>query len=212
MTARPFGGARVVAVVTIDDPDVAEPVGEALTSGGLWAAEVTFRSAAAEEALRRMSASSQLLVGAGTVVSARQVDLAVDAGAQFIVSPGLNNKVVERATERGVPVYPGVATATEVIAALDLGLNCLKLFPAEPLGGVAMVKALSAAFPAVSFVPTGGISAASLRNYLALPSVAAVGGSWMVSPNLLLNRRFQDVARLAAETVALSGDELWRSK
>lgn len=207
MTDPVFGGSRVVPVVVIDDVDTAEPIGEALASGGLRAAEITFRTAAAEEALRRMSAIPQLFVGAGTVVTARQVDLAVDAGARFIVSPGLSSAVVERANECGVPVYPGVATATEIIAALDLGLRCLKFFPAETLGGVAMVKALSAAFPGVTFVPTGGISAANLPSYLALPSVAAVGGSWMVAPHLLRERRFDEVKRLAAEAVALSGDQ-----
>lgn len=205
MTDLLFGGSRVVPVVVIDDADTAEPVGEALVTGGLRAAEITFRTAAAEEALRRMAKVPQLFVGAGTVVSPGQVDLAVDAGARFIVSPGLSSAVVERAKDRGVPVYPGVATATEIIAALDLGLRCLKFFPAEMLGGVAMVKALSAAFPGVKFVPTGGVSAASLASYLALNSVAAVGGSWMVAPNLLRERRFDEVARLAAEAVALSG-------
>lgn len=205
MTDLLFGGSRVVPVVVIDDADIAVPVGDALVSGGLRAAEITFRTAAAEEALRRMAAMPQLFVGAGTVVTAHQVDLAVDAGAQFIVSPGLSSAVVERAKDRGVPVYPGIATATEIIAALDLGLRCLKFFPAETLGGVAMVKALSAAFPGVKFVPTGGITAASLPSYLSLPSVAAVGGSWMVASNLLRERKFDEVARLAAEAVALSG-------
>lgn len=204
MTDLLFGGSRVVPVVVIDDADTAEPVGAALVAGGLRAAEVTFRTAAAEEALRRMAAVPQLFVGAGTVVTAQQVDLAVDAGAQFIVSPGLSSSVVERAKDRGVPVFPGVATATEIIAALDLGLRCLKFFPAEPLGGVAMLKALAAPFPGVKFVPTGGIIAASLSSYLALPSVAAVGGSWMVASNLLRERKFDEVARLAAEAVALS--------
>lgn len=204
MTELLFGGSRVVPVVVIDDPTTAEPIGEALVTGGLRAAEITFRTAAAEEALRRMAGLSQLFVGAGTVVTAHQVDVAVDAGARFIVSPGLSRAVVERANERGVPVYPGVATATEIIAALDLGLHCLKLFPAETLGGVAMVKALSAAFPAVQFVPTGGVTAASLPSYLALPSVVAVGGSWMVAPQLLRDHRFDEVAMLAAEAVALS--------
>ncbi len=204
MTELLFGGSRVVPVVVIDDPTTAEPIGEALVTGGLRAAEITFRTAAAEEALRRMAGLSQLFVGAGTVVTAHQVDVAVDAGARFIVSPGLSRAVVERANERGVPVYPGVATAAEIIAALDLGLHCLKLFPAETLGGVAMVKALSAAFPAVQFVPTGGVTAASLPSYLALPSVVAVGGSWMVAPQLLRDHRFDEVAMLAAEAVALS--------
>jgi 2-dehydro-3-deoxyphosphogluconate aldolase/(4S)-4-hydroxy-2-oxoglutarate aldolase len=205
MTEPILNGARIVPVVVLDDADAAHPLAEALLRGGLRAAEVTFRTPAAELALRRMAEVPGLLVGAGTVVNARQVDTAVEAGARFIVSPGLSRAVVERAQGHGVPVFPGVATATELMAALDLELRVVKFFPAETLGGVAALKAIAAPFPGVRFIPTGGITAATAANYLALPSVAAIGGSWMVAPALLANHDFDAVERLAAEAVTAAG-------
>ena len=160
------------------------PVAEALAAGGLPVAEVTFRTAVAGAAIGRIAAETDVLVGAGTVVRPEQVDEAVEAGARFIVTPGLSLRVIERCRELDVLVIPGVATATEVIAALDQGLDLLKLFPAEAAGGVALLRALRGPFPHARFVPTGGISAANAASYLALPSVAAVGGSWMVAPDL----------------------------
>ena len=133
------------------------------------------------------------------MITAAQVDRAVDAGAAFIVSPGLDEEVVARARTRGVPIIPGVATATEIQRALALGLSTVKLFPAGPLGGPAMLAALSAPFPGVRFVPTGGIGAAELADYLALPSVLAVGGSWLVAPALLREGRWDDITRLARQ-------------
>ena len=205
MTEPILEGTRILPVVVLDDADAAHPLAEALLRGGLRAAEVTFRTPAAELALRRMAEVPGLLVGAGTVVTAGQVDTAVDAGARFIVSPGLSRTVVERAQGHGVPVFPGVATATELMAALDLELRVVKFFPAETLGGVAALKAIAAPFPGVRFIPTGGITAATAANYLALPSVAAIGGSWMVAPALLASRQFDAVERLAAEAVAAAG-------
>lgn len=195
---------RLMPVVVIDDAGAAESLGAALKAGGLPLAEVTFRTDAAEEALRRLAADPELVVGAGTVLRAEQVDRAVEAGARFIVSPGLSRSVVERAQALGVPVFPGVATPTEITAALELGLSTLKLFPAENLGGVAMVKALSAPFTSLQFIPTGGIKSAQLVSYLECPSVVAVGGSWMVAPALIAAGNFAEITRLTLEAVAVA--------
>jgi 2-dehydro-3-deoxyphosphogluconate aldolase / (4S)-4-hydroxy-2-oxoglutarate aldolase len=193
---------RVLPVVVLDNAADAEPLAAALLAGGLHCAEVTFRTAAAADAIATMAKRTDMLVGAGTVLTAAQVDAAVDAGAQFVVSPGLGPSVVRRCAERGVPVFPGVATATEIQQALELGLDTLKFFPAGQLGGPAMLKALSAPFRSVRFVPTGGVSAANLAEYLALPSVLAVGGTWMVAPELVAAGNFDEVTRRTAEAVA----------
>jgi 2-dehydro-3-deoxyphosphogluconate aldolase/(4S)-4-hydroxy-2-oxoglutarate aldolase len=196
-----IGATRLVPVVVIDDAQVAGPLAEALIAGGLPAAEITFRTEAAPEALRAMAAHSEMLVGAGTVLTAEQVERAVDAGAQYIVTPGFDAAVVRKARDLGVPIFPGVATATEIQMALNEGLDVLKFFPAEPLGGVTMLSALAGPFPAVRFIPTGGVSAASLPDYLKHKAVLAVGGSWMVAGRLLADRDFASVSRLAAEAV-----------
>lgn len=195
---------RLVPVIVIEDPGAARPLGEALVAGGLRCAEVTFRTTAAEEALAAMAEDPRLLVGAGTVVRPDQVDRAVAAGARFIVSPGFSPAVVRHCVQVGVPVMPGVATATEIQAAREAGLDLLKFFPAEPLGGLAMLKALAAPFPGVRFVPTGGITAAQLGDYLAHPSVAAVGGSWMVAPKLIAAGAWDEITRLTADAVAIA--------
>lgn len=171
---------RIVPVVVISHADRAVALGEALVAGGIPIAEVTLRTDAAPEAIRRMSTNASLLVGAGTVLSTSQVDQAVDAGAQFIVSPGFSAAVVQRAQHHGLPVFPGAVTPSEIMAALDLGLTTLKFFPANIYGGPAALKALGAPFPHVRFIPTGGVSADNLAAYLGLSNVAAVGGSWMV--------------------------------
>ncbi len=194
---------RIVPVVVLDDLETAVPVASALAEGGLPVAEITFRTAVAAAAIRRIAGETDALVGAGTVVRPEQVDEAVDAGARFIVTPGLSLPVIERCRELDVLVIPGVATATEVIAALDQGLDLLKLFPAEAAGGIALLRALRGPFPDVRFVPTGGISAANAASYLALPSVAAVGGSWMVTPELIAARDFAGVTNLAREAASV---------
>jgi 2-dehydro-3-deoxyphosphogluconate aldolase / (4S)-4-hydroxy-2-oxoglutarate aldolase len=183
----------VLPVVVADDRDCAVSLGHALVTGGLPLAEVTFRTPAAPDVIRALAQRGDILVGAGTVLTPAQVDTAVDAGAVFIVSPGLSRAVVDRCLEHGVLPLPGVATATEVQAALEVGLDTVKFFPAESAGGVTAISALAAPFAGVSFVPTGGISAANLGGYLALPSVVAVGGSWMVPRDHL---RAHDVAGL----------------
>jgi 2-dehydro-3-deoxyphosphogluconate aldolase/(4S)-4-hydroxy-2-oxoglutarate aldolase len=194
---------RVVPVVVIDELDTALPLARALVEGGLPVAEVTFRTAVAAVAMRLIADETDLLVGAGTVVRPEQVDLAVDAGARFVVTPGFSPAVADRCAELGIPVVPGVATATEVIAALEHGLDLLKLFPAEASGGIPLLRALRGPFPDVRFVPTGGVSAANAADYLAVPSVAAVGGSWMVAPVLIRAGDFAAVTRLTAEAVAI---------
>jgi 2-dehydro-3-deoxyphosphogluconate aldolase/(4S)-4-hydroxy-2-oxoglutarate aldolase len=196
-----LGGHRIVPVVVLDDPAKAGALGAAMVEGGLPVAEATFRTPEAAAVLRRLAARDDLVVGAGTVLTDRQVDEAVEAGARFVVSPGLSAAVVRRCQEVGVPVIPGVATPSEVMRALDLGLDTVKFFPAEANGGLGTIKALSAAFPQVRFMPTGGITAESAPAYLAHPSVAAVGGSWMVAPDLLAAGRWDEVAaRCAAAT------------
>lgn len=195
---------RVVPVVVVQDPSEAKPLVEALTAGGLPLAEITFRTSAAARALAAMAEDPAMIVGAGTVLSADQVDTAVGAGARFVVSPGFSAAVVRRCHELRVPVVPGVATATDLMAALDAGLTTVKLFPAEPLGGITTLRSLAAVFPQVRFIPTGGISAANAPTYLAEPSVLAVGGSWMVAPSLLAQHSWDAVTRLVTEAVAVA--------
>lgn len=197
--------ARVVPVVVVDDAAQGVLVASALRDGGLPVAEVTFRTAGARAAIEAIAREvPDVLVGAGTVVTAAQVDEAVDAGARFLVSPGLSAAVVRRAQELGVPVVPGVATPSDVIAALDLGLDVVKLFPANVVGGPAAVKAFSAPFPGLRFVPTGGVSAANLLDYLALPAVLAGGGSWMVDAALVRAGDTAEITRRTREAVALA--------
>ncbi|WP_203567452.1 bifunctional 4-hydroxy-2-oxoglutarate aldolase/2-dehydro-3-deoxy-phosphogluconate aldolase [Aestuariimicrobium ganziense] len=175
---------RLIPVVVLDDAALARPLAEQLLADGIGVAEVTLRTPAALDSIRAMAEVDGLLVGAGTVLSADQVDQAVDAGAQFVVSPGLHRGVVERAAERGVVVVPGAVTPTEVMTALEWGITTLKFFPASTYGGPAALRALSAVFGTVRWVPTGGIGPHNVDEYLALPSVVAVGGSWMVTTAL----------------------------
>jgi 2-dehydro-3-deoxyphosphogluconate aldolase / (4S)-4-hydroxy-2-oxoglutarate aldolase len=192
---------RVIPVVPAMDAQRAQRLGAALKAAGLPVAEVTLRSASAGEMLRTLAADPDLLVGAGTVIRPEQVDLACDAGADFAVTPGFSTSVVRRCDELGLPVIPGVATAGEIIAALDHGCELLKFFPAEAAGGIAMISALAAPFPGVRFVPTGGIDAGNLVSYLRLKAVAAVGGSWMVAPAASGEGDFAEV-ELAREAAA----------
>jgi 2-dehydro-3-deoxyphosphogluconate aldolase/(4S)-4-hydroxy-2-oxoglutarate aldolase len=196
---------RVVPVIVLQDPTGAKPLAEALTAGGLPLAEVTFRTPAAAQTVAAMAENPAMVVGAGTIISADQVDTAVSAGARFVVTPGFSSAVVRRCDELTVPVVPGVATATELMAALDAGITTVKLFPAEPIGGINTLRSLAAVFPYVRFVPTGGISAVNAPTYLAEPSVLAVGGSWMVAPSRLAQQSWGAVTRLAAEAVAIAG-------
>ncbi|WJK40316.1 bifunctional 4-hydroxy-2-oxoglutarate aldolase/2-dehydro-3-deoxy-phosphogluconate aldolase [Solwaraspora sp. WMMA2056] len=197
-----IGAGRIVPVVVLADPTGAAPLAEALAAGGLRTAEVTFRTPAAADAIAAMATRTDLVVGAGTVLTAEQVDRAVDAGARFVVSPGFGPAVVRRCQQRGVPVFPGVASATEIQMALDAGLDTVKFFPAEQLGGIGMVAALAAPFRSVRFIPTGGVTTGNLAGYLAHPAVLAVGGTWMVAPRLLAAGDWAEVTRLTAAAVA----------
>jgi 2-dehydro-3-deoxyphosphogluconate aldolase / (4S)-4-hydroxy-2-oxoglutarate aldolase len=204
ITVSALGACRVVPVVVMDSLEAAWPLADALAAGGLGCVEVTLRTSVALDALRALSGRNDLLVGAGSVRSAQQAEEAVGAGARFIVSPGFSDAVVERCRELDVAVLPGVATPTEIMRALDAGLEVVKLFPAVLLGGAGGVRALAAPFPSVRFVPTGGVGRADLAEYLSLPAVLAVGGSWMVAPDLLRAGRFDEVRRLAREAVTLA--------
>jgi 2-dehydro-3-deoxyphosphogluconate aldolase/(4S)-4-hydroxy-2-oxoglutarate aldolase len=204
-TEQTIAKSRLLPVVVIDDAATAEPLAEALVRGGLPCAEITFRTAAAADSIKAMAARGDIAVGAGTVLTPEQVDRAVDAGATFVVSPGFGPAVVRRCQELKVPVYPGAATATEIQMALDAGLQTVKFFPAEQLGGAAMVKALAAPFRQVKFIPTGGVTTDNLDRYLALPSVLAVGGTWMVAPDLLKNRDWAEITRRTRAAVERAG-------
>jgi 2-dehydro-3-deoxyphosphogluconate aldolase/(4S)-4-hydroxy-2-oxoglutarate aldolase len=192
---------RIIPVVAIDNADDAPALAEALIAGGLPCAEITFRTTAAEAAIKAMALRGDMTVGAGTVLTVEQAQKAVDAGATFIVAPGLNPKVVRFCQEINVPVTPGVATPTDIETAMDLGLNVLKFFPAEAFGGLKTLKAISAPYQAVQFIPTGGLNAANVSDYLKHPKVAACGGSWMVKSSLIAGGDFEQITRLTHEAV-----------
>lgn len=203
-TVSVLSGTRILPVLTVPSEDSASQLAEALAAGGARCAEVTFRTPEAERVLKAMAAHGGLTVGAGTVLTAEQAERAVVAGARFVVSPGFDAAVIARCRELGVPVVPGVATATELMRALRAGLDTVKLFPAEPLGGVEMLRAPSAPFPQARFVPTGGIGPALLPDYLSHPAVLAVGGSWMATAGHLERGAYADIRRLTAEAVERS--------
>jgi 2-dehydro-3-deoxyphosphogluconate aldolase/(4S)-4-hydroxy-2-oxoglutarate aldolase len=195
---------RLICVAVVDQPDDAVSLAGALLAGGLNAIEITFRTAGAAESIARIRrAMPDAIVGAGTLLTPDQVKRAVDAGAQFGVSPGLSEAVSQAAQANRLPWFPGVITPTEVIRALDLGWRHLKFFPAETFGGVNALKALSGPFghTGVKFIPTGGITAATLANYLAVPQVAAVGGSWMAERKLVAEKSWDKITALTAEAM-----------
>jgi 2-dehydro-3-deoxyphosphogluconate aldolase / (4S)-4-hydroxy-2-oxoglutarate aldolase len=196
---------RVVPVATVSDVALAAPLAEALAAGGATAIEVTFRTEAAPHVIEAL-ADSGLVIAAGTIRTPAQVDEALSAGATVIVCPALDDAVVERCLAAGVPVLPGIATATELARALALGVGTVKLFPAEPLGGAALISALAAPFPEARFVPTGGLGANNAADYLRLPQVLAIGGSWMVASKLLAARDWNSVTRLTSEAIALGAE------
>ena len=192
---------RVVPVATVEDPGSAVAIGTALLAGGVGCIEITFRHPAAAEAIRKAREVEGLLVGAGTVLSAEQARAAADAGALFAVAPGTNEEVVRVCDELGLPFFPGVATASEIERARSLGRQVVKVFPVAQVGGPAFLRAVSATYPDVGFVPTGGVDAANMGEYLAVPSVVACGGSWLVRPELVREGRFDEIERLAREAV-----------
>lgn len=195
---------KIVPVVKLDRVEDAKALGEALCEGGLPVAEVTFRTDAAEESIRVMKkAFPEMLVGAGTVVNVEQAKRALDAGAAFIVSPGFSAKVAEFAIDNHIPVLPGTCTPSEVMAAMEYGLKVVKFFPAKQYGGLATIKALAAPFPSMKFMPTGGISAENIREFLAFDKIIACGGSWMVKDSFVKEGNFAEIVRLTKEAVEL---------
>ena len=193
---------RLVPVIVIDDHSGASSLAQALVDGGLPCAEVTFRTKGAREALERISAEfPQILAGAGTVLTPAQAKEARDAGARFVVAPGFSPAVVEYCIEHDIPVFPGIATPSEIEAALMRGLNVLKFFPAEPLGGLSYLKAISAPYGMVEFMPTGGISLQNVGSYLSFPRVVACGGSWIAPPDWIASGQFDRIAAAARSAV-----------
>ena len=206
MNTESFFKQRLICVAVIDKPDDAVPLAEALLAGGLNCIEVTFRTAGAADSIARIREKvPQIIIGAGTLLSSEQVKQAIGAGAQFGVSPGLSEKVSTTAQENKFPLFPGVITPTEVMHALALGWKNLKFFPAETFGGVNALKALSGPFghTGVKFIPTGGITAATLPNYLAIPQVAAIGGSWMAERKLVAEKSWDKITALTAAAMKI---------
>ena len=199
-----FEKLGIIPVVIINDVEKAVPLAESLIKGGLPCAEVTFRTGAAKEAIQRMKrAFPDMLVGAGTVLSTEQVDQAIEAGAEFIVTPGFNDEVVEYCIEKEIPITPGCMDTYAIEKALSLGLEVIKFFPAEAAGGVKMIRALSGPYQSLRFLPTGGISGSNAEEYLQMEQVAAVGGSWMVKSDLIDECRFEEITTSVKEVVSL---------
>ena len=194
----------IIPVVVLNDTKDAEPLGKALVEGGIPCAEVTFRTEAAEECIRIMAEKfPEMLVGAGTILTTEQVDRAVAAGAKFIVSPGLNPKVVQYCIDKNIPVTPDIITPGEMEQAIELGLEVVKFFPAESFGGLKTIKSMAAPYNKMKFMPTGGISPSNVREYLAFDKIIACGGSWMVAGNLVKEGKFDEITRLVAEAAEI---------
>jgi 2-dehydro-3-deoxyphosphogluconate aldolase/(4S)-4-hydroxy-2-oxoglutarate aldolase len=194
---------RIVPVVIIDDSANAGPLAASLLEGGLPCAEVTFRTMAAADTIRKLTRHKEILLGAGTVLTIDQVKAAVDSGALFIVSPGFNPKVVGYCVDQKIPVFPGICTPTEIEMGLEFGLDVFKFFPAESFGGLKTLKAVSAPYTKVKFIPTGGINERNVCDYLAFNKVLACGGSWMVPRELINEGRFREITQLVCQAVAM---------
>ena len=197
----------IVPVVVLDDAKDAEPLAKALCEGGLPCAEVTFRTEAAEESIRIISEKyPEMLVGAGTVLTTEQVDRAVAAGAKFIVSPGFNPKIVKYCIDRDIPVTPGTQTPSEMEQAIEMGLDVVKFFPAEPAGGLKMIKAVAAPYTMLQFMPTGGINLNNVEEYLEYDRILACGGSWMVKGDMIRNGEFDQIQVMVKEAKELADE------
>jgi 2-dehydro-3-deoxyphosphogluconate aldolase / (4S)-4-hydroxy-2-oxoglutarate aldolase len=197
-----IGKYRIVPVIVIDDAGNSIPLSQALIESGLPVAEVTFRTDAAKGSIEKIAKTfPEMYLGAGTVLTVEQVKSAVDVGAKFIVSPGFNTKVVEYCCANNIPITPGVATPTEIQMAMEFDLEVVKFFPAEPLGGVNYLKAISAPYNNLRFIPTGGIDEKNIITYLQFPKVLACGGSWMVKSDLIKNRKFNEIKDLTIEAL-----------
>ena len=199
-TLKKINEIGIVPVVVLNDAKDAAPLAKALCDGGLPCAEVSFRTDAAEESIRIMSEQfPEMLVGAGTVLTTDQVDRAVAAGAKFIVSPGLNPRIVKYCVEKGILITPGCTNPSDIEQAIENGLEVVKFFPAEPAGGLKMIKAMAAPYVGMKFMPTGGINPKNVRDYLAYDRIIACGGSWMVTADLVNNGEFDKITELAKE-------------
>lgn len=197
-----IGAYGIVPVVVVNKIEDARPLAKALCDGGLPVAEVTFRTACAKEAISIMAKEfPEMLVGAGTVLTTEQVDEAVEAGAKFIISPGLNPKVVKYCVDKGIPVTPGCANPSDIEQAIELGLNVVKIFPAEAVGGIKLIKAMAGPYTQMKFMPTGGINAKNLNDYLSFDRIIACGGSWMVDPQLVAAGEFDKITEMTKEAV-----------
>ena len=202
--AERFHEVGVVPVVVLEDVKDAVPLAQALVEGGLPCAEVTFRTAAAEESIRLMTEKfPEMLVGAGTVLTTEQVDAAVKAGAKFIVSPGFDPEIVDYCIEKKIPVLPGCITPSEAARAVRRGLSVIKFFPAEQAGGLAFIKAMAAPYTSLSFMPTGGINPENVKKYLEYDRIFACGGSWMVKGKLITEGRFDEIEKLTREAAEI---------
>lgn len=200
-----FNEFGIVPVVVLDQAKDALPLAKALTEGGLPCAEITFRTEAAEESICRISREyPNMLVGAGTVLTIEQARRAADAGAKFIVSPGFDEEIVDYCLEKKIPVFPGCITPSEVAKAVKRGLKVIKFFPAEQAGGIEMIKAMSAPYPMVRFMPTGGIGTENLKEYLSFDKIICCGGSWMVKGDLIKKGEFEEISRLTKQAVGLA--------
>ena len=195
---------KIIPVVKIKDPNNAQQLGRALIDGGLPCAEITFRTNDAEKAIAQLSKLENFTIGAGTVLSIDTVEIAIEAGAEFIVSPGLNPKVVSYCIENNITVIPGVCTPSDIEKALDFGLNILKFFPAQAFGGLTTLKAISAPYSSIKFIPTGGINAKNLNDYLSFSKVFACGGSWMVKEKFISSGSFDKITALTEEAVEIT--------
>lgn len=204
-TLGPAAGHPIIPVVVIDDPARATDLALALRAGGIGCAEVTLRTPGALEAIRAMAGVPGFVVGAGTVLTADDAGRVADAGARFVVSPGLDDAMLDRARTLGLGLLPGVATATEIMRALARGIEVVKFFPADALGGLATIRALAGPFPGTGFVPSGGVSARNAAEYLADSNVPAVSGSWMAARALIAAGDFEEITRLSTEASALGG-------
>ena len=194
----------IIPVVSLPGLEHALPLAEALLAGGLPCAEITFRTAAAAAAITQIKQRfPEILLGAGTVLSTAQAQIALDAGAEFLVSPGTNPAVVDFCIANSMTIFPGVCTPTEIEMNLAKGRSVMKFFPAEPAGGIKFLKAICAPYKGVRFIPTGGIDTKNIGDYLALPQVVACGGSWMVKPELMKENNFAEIKRLSVEAVKL---------
>ena len=202
--ADKFEELGVIPVVVLNDVKDALPLAKALYEGGLPCAEVTFRTEAAEESIKVMAeAYPDMVVGAGTVLTIEQVDAAVKAGAKFIVSPGFDPEIVDYCLEKEIPIFPGCVTPSEVAQAVKRGLKVVKFFPAEPAGGVAMIKAMAAPYNQLRFMPTGGIGTQNLKDYLEFDKIICCGGSWMVKNTMIENNEFDRIEELVKEAVEI---------